>query len=246
VTLDTGGVTVVLPAGGLGSRLGMPISKELLPVPPHTTAIDRVVDVALRAKAVTLVVAVVRRHKTDIVDHLAGYAEQRILAITHQGPDVTEPCGATMSAAHLFSERNVMLLPDHVLEFSDYRSPVTELIDCLEFAPFAFMAADVGQVPWADRAGVIKVARHQGRKIVTDYAEHPDNPADYDGVWAGIAFRRDVAAAALSAMERTKRGEPVSHAELRDAGIVGAATVWIDRYLDIGEWPRFAQLWSNA
>lgn len=238
-------VTVVLPAAGMGSRLGMPFSKELLPIPGGGSAIDHTMDLAIRSQVVDRIVVVIRKYKTDIVDHLSRYADQGILAIVHQGSEVYDHCGATMSAAHLFGQKNIMMLPDHILQFDAGRSPIAELTNKLDQSKVAFMVARTEVVPWASKAGVVKVSTRNGQTVVTDYKEHPDRPLEYDGVWAAVAFRREVVSQVLSVMTRAKAGVGVSREELLSCGIAGAGVVWVDGYLDIGEWPRFARLWSG-
>ncbi|MBV9382491.1 MAG: NTP transferase domain-containing protein [Streptosporangiaceae bacterium] len=239
------GAIVVLPAGGLGSRIGMPFSKELLPLPGGGAAIDHIIELTINSKVVDRIVVVIRKHKVDIVDHLAKYADQGMLAIVHQRSDVVDHCGAMMSAAHLFGEKNIMLLPDHILQFENGRSPVAELLDRLDRTSMAFLAADIEAVPWASKAGAVKVARKNGESVVIDYTEHPDRPREYDGVWTAVAFRREVVSQALSVMARAKAGLSIPHDELLACGIAGAGVVWVDGYLDIGEWPRFAKLWNG-
>jgi hypothetical protein len=243
---DTATRTVVLVCGGRARRLDIPFAKELLPIAPGVTAVDGAIELARACGRPTRIVVVVQREKTDIFAHMARYADTDDIIMVHQRSTAWEACSAASSAAKLFAQDTVVLLPDHVFAACDsVRNPVALLFDCLGQAPVAYAAAPIRHVPWAPSAGVLKLDHGCSPPLVTDYAEHPARPEDYDVVWAAFAFRREIGAALLSTMERAKGGAKIGQKELVSSGIIGAPVVMISSFLDIGEWERYIGHWKG-
>ena len=109
-------LTVILPAAGKGTRLNLPYPKEILRVSFDKALIDYSFDLfqGVGREHVEFIV-IINENKTEIVKYLSKYAHKFKISFTYQDPNQLEYTGAIKSAAHLFSDFNVVLLPDTII-----------------------------------------------------------------------------------------------------------------------------------
>ena len=122
-------LTVIIPAAGQGSRLGLPYSKEILRVSEGQSLIDFSFDFFkdYGRKDVEFII-VFNEFKLDIVKYLSKYKDRFNISFTYQNPNEQEYTGAIKSAKHLFGEHNVVLLPDTLMQLS----PGVDLFKAIE------------------------------------------------------------------------------------------------------------------
>lgn len=242
--------TVIIPCAGNGSRLDLPFSKELLPLVDGRIALTSVIDSALENRDVRRVVVVIREGKGDIVDHLGQYANSGKIVVVHQHSVAEDAAGAALAALHLADDRCALLLPDHIIEPLPRQDFLRDLFSALDTSPVSFLVAPIDRVSWAEHAGAVRTSAATstgGARVVTAFAEHPHDSTSYDSVWAAAGFQGSAAEAALRTMAEAKvspQGQP-SRAVLEKSGILGAAAIAIESFLDIGEWARYREHWRR-
>ncbi len=224
-------LNVIMPCAGSGTRLGLPYPKEIHLVARDTALMDFSLSLCEDARALVGSVSIVLTpEKADIVRYLAKWRDRFNFRFTFFDPQYHEWAGSVRSAAPLFGERNVVLLPDSVLHQAP-DNPVLAAIDRgLDSHDVMF-----GHVAETDparlcRLGALRV--EDGR--VTAFCDKPDRDhARFNAFWGTFAFRRAAAETLLDFMTRSIRREPV---DLADLGL-SVGTVPLAGYEDLGTWP---------
>jgi CTP:molybdopterin cytidylyltransferase MocA len=242
----TGDVTVVLPCGGSGRRLGLPFGKELLPLGPGRTPLDATLEL-LRPHAARLrLVVVLGPHREATARHILAMAGQTPVAFIPQQPALRESTGAVLSAEPWFGERNLVLLPDQILT-SAPPDPAGQALELLRKAPFCFLASRENDPVKLGRDGALRISGTSPARLLA-YAEHPaaGDAAGFNAVWFGFGFRREHAIPALSLMHRAICGEPVTPADVAASPLAGCPVLDTGPYQDAGTWPAVLDLWSDT
>ena len=98
-------LTVVMPAAGKGSRLGLPYPKEIMHLEEDKALIDYSFDFFKnRSREEVEFVVIINEHKTDIVKYLSRYKDRYNISFTYQNSTEHEYTGAIKSGYHLFGE----------------------------------------------------------------------------------------------------------------------------------------------
>jgi len=242
----TGDVTVVLPCGGSGRRLGLPFAKELLPLGPGRTPLDATLDL-LRPHAGRLrLVVVLGPQREATARHILAMAGQTPVAFIPQQPALRESTGAVLSAGPWFGERNLVLLPDQILT-SPPPDPAGQALDLLREAPFCFLASRENDPVKISRDGALRISDTSPARLMA-YAEHPaaGDAAGFNAVWFGFGFRREHAIPALSLMHRAVCGEPVTPADVAASPLAGCPVLDTGPHRDAGTWPAVLDLWGDT
>lgn len=239
--------TVILPCAGSGTRLGLPFGKELLPLGPGSTPLDETLALLVpHALALRLVVVLGGGREATARHVTARAAAARLpVAFAAQDPGLTECTGAVLSAAPWFSERNIVLLPDQVLDYPD-PGLITSALDTLDNAPFCFLAAREDAPERISRDGALRVTNGTPARLL-DYAEQPPlaDAGRFNATWFGFAFRDD-AGEALSLLHRAVTGRPVTTADVAASPLAGCPVIEAGPYRDLGTWPAVRARWAEA
>jgi hypothetical protein len=105
-------LSVVIPAAGFGTRMGLPIAKEML-VNPVTGL--KFVNLSLQQakKLGAKVILITRKEKKELIDHVSAFCEEQhlLLEILQIEPTSEWPETVLMSQ-HCWTEKNLLVLPD--------------------------------------------------------------------------------------------------------------------------------------
>jgi hypothetical protein len=166
------------------------------------------------------------------------------VAFAAQDPGLAECTGAVLSAAPWFSERNLVLLPDQVLDRPD-PGLIASALNTLDDAPFCFLAARDDDPERISRDGALRVTSGAPARLA-DYAEHPppDGAGRFNATWFGFAFRHD-AGEALSLVHRAVTGRPVTAADVEDSPLADCPVIETGSYRDLGTWPAVRTRWAE-
>ncbi|MFG1879581.1 hypothetical protein ACGFIV_32585 [Sphaerisporangium sp. NPDC049003] len=243
--------TVILPLAGQGTRLGLPMPKELLPIGERRVALDATLDLLAPQADRLRVVAVLGEHwerREATVRHLIQVcgAWRIPLALTFQDPVWPESTGAVLSAAAWFGPATLVLLPDQVLD-----SPAPEAIGDIiglihKGSQVAFLAAREDDVDRLAVDGALRLDEQPDEPpSVGDFADKPGREAAgrFNAVWFGYAFARRSAEACVRVMHRSALRSPLSQDE-REV-LLGAAVVEVGRFTDLGTWPSVTGYWNR-
>ncbi|MGW1234696.1 hypothetical protein [Streptomyces californicus] len=241
--------TVVLPLAGRGSRLGLPIPKELLPIGPGRVALDDTLDLLAPHTDRLRLVAVLGPDR----EPTARYLQRRChelglpLAVVRQNPDLPESTGAVLGAAPWYGPATLVLLADQILH-APAPQAVGEALDLIHTGREAvFLAAREDDAERLAVDGALHVDRDEnGLLHVTDYADKPGlEAADrFNAVWFGYAVAHRAAEGFVGALHRATLGLP-EHPHHMDA-ILGAAAVEVGSFTDLGTWPAVTAHWAGA
>ena len=239
--------TVILPCAGAGTRLGLPFGKELLPLGPGSTPLDETLALLLPHASALRLVMVLGDGREATARHVAGRAAAAGLpvAFTSQDPGLAQCTGAVLSAAPWFAGRNLVLLPDQVLDRPD-PDLVTAALEALDGAPFCFLAAREDDPERISRDGALRISGGAPAQLL-DYAEHPPpgTASRFNATWFGFAFRGD-AGEALALLHRAVTGRPVTTGEVAASPLAGCPVIDAGPYRDLGTWPAVRARWAGA
>ena len=243
-------MTIIIPAAGYGTRLGIWDSKELFRVSFKSRLIDYSLDHVVHGllqgfpPGNVRVVVVIRPHKFRVLD----YVRWRLPSIAVYG--VRFDCryhewpGSIYSARRYFSEFNLVLLPDSFITLSHHHRLQSEtgryLLDLTETALAEYNVV-MGVKSCRDRTrlcclGAVFVDQNG---IVRACQDKPAEDFDkYNGFWGFFGFRGSVGAAIHEFMSRSVRHE-AQEGHWRVLGPVGSIPV--AAYSDLGQWHSIAK-----
>jgi hypothetical protein len=180
------------------------------------------------------VTVVLAPEKGELVSYLAKWAGHFHIRYCYFNPAYHEWAGSILSSEPEFGERNVVFLPDSLVESHDDRPAIPAFREPLDAADVAFAYRPEERPDVLRNLGALHV--EDGR--VTAFCDKPAEGFEaYNGFWCAFGFRADVGRPLLEAMTRSIRREPV------DLGELGAAVraFEIAGYWDLGVWPNLHQ-----
>ena len=242
----SGRATVILPCAGRGSRLGLPFPKELLPLGPGRTPLDATLELILPHADRLRLLVVTDSTRQPTIAHILRAAKGRLpVAFVPQLPDLPETVGAVLSAQAWFSDRNLCLLPDQVLD-TPRDGLIPDALALLDGAGFCFVASPETNPERLSRDGALRLNCATPPRV-TGYAEHPRqaDAASFNAVWFAFAFRAETAPAVLPLMHHAVCGTAVSDADLAASPLYGCPALTVGPYHDTGTWPAVLELWRD-
>lgn len=237
-------LTVILPAAGSGSRLNLPYPKEILRVDKEKALIDNSFELfeGLSRDDVEFVV-VINEEKTEIIKYLSKYKSQYNVSFTYQDPKKIEYTGAIKSAKHLFSENNIVLLPDTVLTLPDGINLAHEVHVHLEEKSFTFLFKPETNKKMLNTKGCLQLDNEQR---VLDYEDKPTQNMDrFNGYWCGFAFKKNVFDECISFMEQSTLKNEKRKKFIEQTNIFGSKTIQVEEFKDLGTWEEIGKLLSK-
>lgn len=233
-------ITVILPAAGQGTRLNLPYPKEIYRVDREQALIDFSFDFfkGYKRDEVEFVV-VINEHKTDIVKYLSRYKDRFNISFTYQDPAEKEYTGAIKSAAHLFGEYNVVLLPDTIMTLAEGVDLGQLVKTALAETGFAFLYKPETDPAMLKTKGALAV----DLDIVTAYEDKPQTNQDrYNAFWCSFAFKREAFNSAIEFMEKSTLGLKYDPTEIRRTPIYLSKGIPVVDYIDLGTWPEIRRM----
>lgn len=178
-------LSIVIPAAGFGSRMGGPISKEML-VNPATGL--KFIDLSLQQAKIlgAKVVLITRKEKKELIQYVTSFCEeQRLLLEVLEIQPTSEWPETVLMSEHCWTERNLLLLPDTDWQPSNF---VQQLIQDWDRNPSEVI---YGVFPsHKNNWGYVKVV--EGLWL----CEKPQSSIDLDGyqAWGMIGFKKEIGA----------------------------------------------------
>lgn len=136
-----GSISVILPCAFGSDRLKGPYSRELVKIDEDMVLIDSSFKHILASYAKPRVVIVIEDRKSDTVRYLRGKYDKKVdLVFVFQKHYHNDLFDVIRSAKHLFSDKNIILMPNGIIEYKDKKNPLIDRISgALEDCPFVFV-----------------------------------------------------------------------------------------------------------
>ena len=238
-------LTVIIPAAGQGSRLGLPYSKEILRVSEGQSLIDFSFDFFkdYGRKDVEFII-VFNEFKLDIVKYLSKYKDRFNISFTYQNPNEQEYTGAIKSAKHLFGEHNVVLLPDTLMQLS----PGVDLFKAIESSltetGFTFFYKKENNPAMLKTKGALSVTEDS---IIETYEDKPEEKLErFNAFWCSFAFRKRAFDQCITFMEKSTLRQRVTVDEIKNTPLYLSKGIEVEDYIDLGTWPELTRFIRNA
>lgn len=242
--MGTCDLTVILPCAGEGKRLGMKIPKELYLLAPGIRLIDFTLEHLRRyyrqweGKRSILVCLVIRRGKESVFH----YAAERLAPIDTRAVEfdsrLREWPGSVYSAAAAFSSRNMVLLPDTVVQtgpegyFTDARGRtlVEKMKESLGEGPVSFGWKSEGNRRKLENRGALRV---RGERITAFQDKPRESLSRYNAFWGCYGFRRETAGELHAFLHRSVQHDSPDY---RECSFFPSAGFPLHGYHDLGTW----------
>lgn len=242
---SSGYLTVILPCAGSGMRLGLKRPKELLEIVPGTRLID--LSLAHIRGAFSLpgirVAVVIRPWKAEVVNHvrqsLPGVSVEAVMF----DDSYKEWPGSVYSARETYSDHNLVLLPDSMLNLGKgfinggpicHNAEGASLIELVQDALLHHKLV-FGFIECKDRRVLKKMgALRVEEGVVTLFQDKPEESLEkYNGFWGCYAFRKEVGQSLYNFLIKSVQHQPVS---LRDQPFYPPGIIRVESYRDLGTW----------
>lgn len=238
-------LTVIIPAAGQGSRLGLPYSKEILRVSEGQSLIDFSFDFFkdYGRKDVEFVI-VLSETKLDIVKYLSKYKDRFNISFTFQNPNEQEYTGAIKSAKHLFGEHNVVLLPDTLMQLSPGIDLFKAIESSLTETGFTFFYKKENNPAMLRTKGALSVT---DEAIIEMYEDKPEEKLErFNAFWCSFAFRKRAFDQCIAFMEKSTLRQRVTVDEIKNTPLYLSKGIEVEDYIDLGTWPELTRFIRNA
>ncbi|MDQ1352663.1 MAG: hypothetical protein QG657_2969, partial [Acidobacteriota bacterium] len=228
-------LTVILPCAGEGNRLGLSTPKELFEIVPGKRLIDFSLE-HIRAqgagKVQPVVVVVIRPWKKQVVEYVASRLPGIRVETVLFNDDYSEWPGSVYSAAAVFSQYNLVVLPDSYLCLAgDAPGTLMEMVlTALKNHKVVF-----GSVPCTDFGTLMNLgAMRVEQGMVTAFQDKPQyNLEQYDSFWGCYAFRKEYGKALYDFLIKSVHHQPVS---LEKQSFYPPGSIPLHSYLELGTW----------
>ncbi|WP_113705256.1 NTP transferase domain-containing protein [Nonomuraea lactucae] len=239
-------LTVVVPCGGRGSRLGLPFAKELLPTPDGRVVLDAVLDLIHGLNVA--VVLVVAADRAATIEHVHTTYPDLPVAAVRQRAHAPGLAGAVRSALPWTGRYTIVLLPDQFLLTPACDHPVEQAAKLLATEPACFLAAwEDDPVRIAADGALAVQAGEQTSPRIRRLADKPDRPEAglFNAVWFGYGFRDTAADEVLAQLELATEHR-LPDGRFAAGPLFDAPVVIVPGFLDLGTWPAVNRLWSRV
>ena len=238
-------LTVIIPAAGQGSRLGLPYSKEILRISEGQSLIDFSFDFFkdYGRKDVEFVL-VISENKLDVINYLSKYKDRFNISFTYQNPNEQEYTGAIKSAKHLFGEHNVVLLPDTLMKLSQGVDLFSAVETSLTETGFTFFYKKENNPAMLKTKGALHVAENS---IIEIYEDKPEEKFErFNAFWCSFAFRKRAFDQSMAFMEKSTLRQRVTVDEIKNTPLHLSKGIEVEDYIDLGTWPELNRFIKNA
>jgi len=250
-------VTVILPCAGEGTRLGLTTPKELYEIIPGTRLIDfslehiRYFSTSQRTSKLSVVV-VTRPWKIEVADYVS-YRLPGIAIETMMFNDrYFEWPGSVYSANPMFSDFNIVLLPDSFIGLSRDLTPLNDspiswltnmngkslielMIEKLSIYHVIFGNIECKEPKTLSKLGAMKVKNG----LVTLFQDKPKaNYQLYNCFWGCYGFRKEYGEKLYDFLLHSVQHQSL---ELESQSFYPPGAVPIASYYDLGTWDNIAR-----
>ena len=197
------GLAIILPSAGLGARLGVNGSKELLEIykglPMVGLSLRHILAGAVGKWFHLRISVVIRKGKESVVDYVRSVLPENVEVTTvYFDPRLEEWPGSIYSAKETFSEYNLVLLPDSFIGLSKenwLQSPEQQTLVELAVSELEHAQAVFGTLACHDGERLRHLGAVEQDKAgqITAFQDKPTEPESYNAFWGCFAFRREVA-----------------------------------------------------
>jgi len=231
-------LSFIIPCAGKGSRLGSPFPKELFPIDKNVTLIDKIFDCIRPFKDKSQVIIIISEEKYDLIKYLKKYSNDFDIIFVYQKDDLKELCGAIKSASELFSEKNILLLPDIVLIDDDLNGKFKEFIE--NDGIISFLIKEEQDENILKRMGAMYV---ENKKLISTI----DKPTleqikenNFNSYWVAFMFKLKYATDFLNNFEKMQK-----HEEYDKKYFVNMQTTTVSYALDLGVWENIRKFYYD-
>jgi len=227
-------LTVILPAAGKGSRLGLPYSKEIMNLEEKKALIDYSFDLFRhRTKNEVEFVVIINENKTDLFKYLSKYKDKFKISFTYQDSDKPEYTGAIKSAYHLFNEKNIVILPDTQIKLAPDIDLYDTVINNLKNNKFFFLyKKEIDQLMLTTKGSLIIK-----NGLVKAYNDKPTKGiSDYNAFWCGFAFTKQAFPSSIEFMEKSTLKKDFNIDDIKLTPIYNSIGIEVEDYIDLGSW----------
>jgi UTP-glucose-1-phosphate uridylyltransferase len=238
-------LTVIIPAAGVGSRLRLPYSKEILRVSEDKSLIDFSFDFFkdYGRKDVEFVL-VINENKLDVVKYLSKYKDRFNISFTFQNPNEQEYTGAIKSAKHLFGEHNVILLPDTLMKLSLGVDLFKSIESSLTETGFTFFYKKETNHNMLKTKGALFINENN---IIEMYEDKPQERLErFNAYWCSFAFRKRAFDQSMTFMEKSTLRQRVFVDEIKTTPLYLSKGIEVEDYTDLGTWHELNRYIKNA
>jgi len=227
-------LTVIMPAAGKGSRLGLPYPKEIMQLENGKALIDYSFDFFKdKNKDEVEFVIVINEHKTDIVRYLSKYKGRFNISFVYQDPAEQEYTGAIKSAYHLFGDYNVVMLPDTIMKLKQNVDLHNNVISNLKTKGFVFFYKQETNPLMLTTKGSLSI----DNGFVKKYEDKPiDGFFDYNAFWTSFGFTKKDFPMCIRFMEKSTLKELYNPEEIKLTPIYNSLGIEVLDYIDLGTW----------
>jgi hypothetical protein len=229
-------INVILPCAGEGKRLGLPYPKEIHQVANGVSLIDLSMRLLQPFREqVGRVTIVVSPQKAAVMSYMAKWKDEFPLAFCFFDDRYFEWAGSIRSGEHLFMEKNLVLLPDSLVEEDAARRVVPTMNAMLDRSSLVF-----GYVrERAERLRHLGALAVEGDRVTAFCDKPADDLARFNAFWGTFGFRGEAAGPILETMTRSIRREAV---DLASFGQREVGAFPLSAYTDLGTWNNLASL----
>lgn len=237
-------LTVIMPAAGKGSRLGLPYPKEIMQLEKGKALIDYSFDFFKnRNRDEVEFVVVINEDKTDIVRYLSKYKDQYNISFTYQNPAEKEYTGAIKSAYHLFGEYNVVMLPDTLMKLKPSVDLYDRVLHNLKSKGFTFF--------YKPETNPLMLATKGSLCVENNFVKmYEDKPTEgffqYNAFWCSFAFTKKDFPLCISFMEKSTLKEGFDSKEIQLTPIYNSLGIEVLDYIDLGTWSEIRRQVSSV
>ncbi len=227
-------LTVIMPAAGKGSRLGLPYPKEIMHLEENKALIDYSFDFFKdKSREEVEFVIVINEHKTDIVKYVSKYKDRYKISFTFQDPDEHEYTGAIKSGYHLFGENNVVMLPDTLMKLTPGVDLYDRVMNNLKNKGFVFFYKQEDNPLMLATKGSLAI----DNGFVKAYEDKPKSDfGRFNAFWCSFAFTKNAFPLCISFMEKSTLQEGFDANEIKLTPIYNSMGIEVLDYIDLGTW----------
>jgi UTP-glucose-1-phosphate uridylyltransferase len=237
-------LTVFMPCAGAGTRLSVPLSKEIMPIDFNRSLIDFCFDHFKSCDRTEVrFVLTITKDKTDLVRYVSKYAKKFNIIYTYFNEDYNEFPGSIRSAMDLFTEKNIILLPDSFMKYDSVNGLYQDVMHELDHNQCVIFFKESNSNEYKKSKGCIKVSSDSR---LVDYVDKPESADYFDGVWCSIAFVESSLNSILSAIEASTFKHDSKEKIFQTSRMMNAKCIAVSEYIDLGTWDDLKRFWQRG
>ena len=234
----TESVSIILPCIGSDARLKLPYSQELTRIDEDMSIVDYSFRHILASRVKLRVIVIIGPHKFDTVRYLyEKYNDKVDLIFISQKAKDKEVVGAIRSVEHLLSGKNILLMPDAIIEYKDKKVPlIDKMIDTLDQQPFVFAHKEESSVTRLRSFGALNIENGQ----VFAYEDKPvKNVKKYNAFWVSFGFKKGAFDEVISVIEQSTLKKASFKKTFQKSIIYKSLSIVVSEYIKINTWTNF-------